>query len=421
MKISGAKNSALAIMAGTILCSDDCRLRNLPNLADITRMSQILSAIGVKIKQNGDIFDFDTRDIGQSQAPYELVSQLRASFFVIGPLLARLGTTHVPLPGGCAIGARPVDLHVRGLQAMGADVIIDHGVVQASVKGSRNRLTGAKIYLDYPSVGATETIMMAATLADGETIIENAAQEPEIIDLANFCCSMGANIVGAGTNTIVINGVERLHSTDYPILPDRIEAGTFLVAAAITQSEISLCPVVPAHLASAIAKLKEIGPKVVIEGPDRVRLIPAALRGTDIETLPYPGFPTDMQAQFMALLAVSEGNSMVTETVFENRLQHVAELQRMGANIRVKGNIAVIQGVPFLSGAPVMSTDLRASASLVLAGLAAEGKTIIQGLNHLDRGYDDIEGKLRKLGANLRRINVPSESLSNSASLIELS
>ncbi len=405
-------------MAGTLLCSDDCRLRNLPNLADITRMSQILSAIGVKLELNGDVLDIDARNIGQSQAPYELVSQLRASFFVIGPLLARLGTTRVPLPGGCAIGARPVDLHVRGLQAMGADVIIEHGVVQASVKGKSNRLKGAKIYLDYPSVGATETIMMAATLAEGETIIENAAQEPEIIDLANFCNSMGAKIIGAGTNTIVINGVERLHSTDYPILPDRIEAGTFLVAGAITQSEISLFPVIPDHLASAIAKLQEIGPKVVIEDKERIRIIPAPLRGTDIETLPYPGFPTDMQAQFMALLAVSQGNSMVTETVFENRLQHVAELQRMGANIRVKGNVAVIQGVPFLSGAPVMSTDLRASAALVLAGLAAEGKTIIQGLKHLDRGYDDIEGKLRKLGANLRRVNVPTESLSNSASLV---
>ena len=418
VRISGAKNSALAIMAGTILCSDDCRLRNLPNLADITRMSQILSAIGVKIEQNGDILDFDPRNIGQSQAPYELVSQLRASFFVIGPLLARLGTTRVPLPGGCAIGARPVDLHVRGLQAMGADVIIEHGVVQASVKGNRKRLTGAKIYLDYPSVGATETIMMAATLADGETIIENAAQEPEIIDLANFCCSMGAKIMGAGTNTIVINGVERLHSTDYPILPDRVEAATFLVAGAITHSEISLFPVIPAHLASAIAKLREIGPKVIIDAPDRIRLIPASLKATDIETLPYPGFPTDMQAQFMALLAMSEGSSMVTETVFENRLQHVAELQRMGANIRVKGNVAVVQGVPFLSGAPVMSTDLRASAALVVAGLAAEGKTTIQGLKHLDRGYDDIEGKLRKLGANLRRVNAPSELLSNPASLV---
>ncbi|BFM40907.1 UDP-N-acetylglucosamine 1-carboxyvinyltransferase [Synechocystis sp. LKSZ1] len=404
VRISGAKNSALAIMAGTLLCADDCRLRNLPALADIDRMGQILAAIGVKLKREGDVLDIDARNIGQSQAPYELVSQLRASFFVIGPLLARLGTTQVPLPGGCAIGARPVDLHVRGLQAMGADVRIEHGVVHANVKGRSQRLSGARIYLDYPSVGATETIMMAATLAEGETIIENAAQEPEIIDLANFCRSMGAQIQGDGTNTIVIQGVERLHTTDFPIIPDRIEAGTFLCAGAITHSEISLYPVVPDHLASAIAKLREIGPEVVIEGPDRVRLVPAELRATDIETLPYPGFPTDMQAQFMALLAVSEGNSLVTETVFENRLQHVAELQRMGANIKVKGNTAVVQGVPFLSGAPVMSTDLRASAALVIAGLAAEGTTVIQGLKHLDRGYEDIVSKLKGLGANLRRI-----------------
>ena len=394
-------------MAGTILCSDDCRLQNLPGLADIDRMCQILSAIGVKLKRNGDVLDIDARDVGHSQAPYELVSQLRASFFVIGPLLARLGHTEVPLPGGCAIGARPVDLHVRGLQAMGADVRIERGVVHASVKGNRRRLTGAKIYLDYPSVGATETIMMAATLAEGETMIENAAQEPEIVDLANFCRSMGAKIQGDGTNTILIDGGERLQTTDFPIIPDRIEAGTFLCAGAITHSEISLYPVVPEHLASAIAKLREIGPKVVVEDRDRVRILPSSLKATNIETLPYPGFPTDMQAQFMALLAVSEGNSLVTETVFENRLQHVAELQRMGANIRVKGNTAIIQGVSFLSGAPVMSTDLRASAALVIAGLAAEGTTVIQGLKHMDRGYEDIEGKLRKLGANLRRINSP--------------
>ncbi|MGL5035342.1 MAG: UDP-N-acetylglucosamine 1-carboxyvinyltransferase [Microcystaceae cyanobacterium] len=405
VRISGAKNSALAIMAGTLLCADECRLRNLPGLSDIGRMSQILASIGVKLQRDGDVLDIDGRDVRNAQAPYELVSQLRASFFVIGPLLARFGHTEVPLPGGCAIGARPVELHVRGLQSMGAEVRIEAGVVHASVKGHRTRLTGAKIYLDYPSVGATETIMMAATLAEGETIIENAAQEPEIVDLADFCRSMGAQIRGDGTNTIVINGVERLHSTDFPIIPDRIEAGTFLCAAAITHSEISLYPVVPAHLASAIAKLKEMGPKVVVEGSDRVRLIPAPLRGADIETLPYPGFPTDMQAQFMAVLAVSEGNSVVTETVFENRLQHVAELQRMGANIKLKGNIAIIQGAPFLSGAPVMSTDLRASAALVIAGLAAEGTTIVQGLQHLDRGYEDIEGKLRKLGANLRRVD----------------
>ncbi|YAI82951.1 MAG: UDP-N-acetylglucosamine 1-carboxyvinyltransferase [cyanobacterium endosymbiont of Rhopalodia sterrenbergii] len=407
--ISGAKNSALALMAGSLLCSEDCRLRNLPSLVDVNRMTQVLAALGVKLCRNGDILDINARSIGKSQAPYELVSQLRASFFVIGPLLARLGMTRVPLPGGCAIGARPVDLHVRGLQAMGADVRIEHGEVHACVKGSRNRLTGAKIYLDYPSVGATETIMMAATLADGETIIENAAQEPEIIDLASFCCSMGAKIQGAGTNKIIISGVKRLHSTDYCVVPDRIEAGTFLVAGAITQSEISLFPVIPEHIASAIAKLRAIGPQVIIEEPNRLRLIPAPLRATDIETLPFPGFPTDMQAQFMALLTLSEGNSVISETVFENRLRHVAEFQRMGADIRVKGNIALVRGVPFLSGAPVMATDLRASAALVLLGLAAQGKTLIQGLHHLDRGYDNLEGKLRKLGANLRRINPASE------------
>ncbi|MGK7884789.1 MAG: UDP-N-acetylglucosamine 1-carboxyvinyltransferase [Crocosphaera sp.] len=405
VKISGAKNSALVLMAGAILCSEDCRLRNLPSLVDIERMTQILAAIGVKLHRDGDVIDINAQDIGQDQAPYELVSQLRASFFVIGPLLARLGMTRVPLPGGCAIGARPVDLHVRGLQSMGADVRIEHGVVHACVKGSRKRLQGAKIYLDYPSVGATETIMMAATLAEGETIIENAAQEPEIMDLANFCRSMGAIIKGAGTNKIVVSGVERLHSTDYCVIPDRIEAGTLLIAGAITQSEISLSPVFPEHLASVIAKLREMGPQVMIEGSDRLRLIPAPLRATDIKTLPFPGFPTDMQAQFMALLTLSEGSSMVTETVFENRLRHVAELQRMGADIRVKGNIALVNGVPFLSGAPVMATDLRASAALVLAGLAAQGKTIVQGLHHLDRGYDNLEGKLRKLGANIRRVH----------------
>ncbi|MDJ0597682.1 MAG: UDP-N-acetylglucosamine 1-carboxyvinyltransferase [Crocosphaera sp.] len=407
--ISGAKNSALVLMAGAILCSEDCRLRNLPDLVDIERMTQILAAIGVKLNRNGDVIDINAQDIGQDQAPYELVSQLRASFFVIGPLLARLGMTRVPLPGGCAIGARPVDLHVRGLQAMGADVRIEHGVVHACVRGNRKRLQGAKIYLDYPSVGATETIMMAATLAEGETIIENAAQEPEIMDLANFCRSMGARIKGAGTNKIVVSGVERLHSTEYCVIPDRIEAGTLLIAGAITQSEISVAPIVPEHLASVIAKLREVGPQVIIEGSDRLRIVPAPLRATDIKTLPFPGFPTDMQAQFMALLTLSEGSSMVAETVFENRLRHVAELQRMGADIRVKGNIALVKGVPFLSGAPVMATDLRASAALVLAGLAAQGKTIVQGLHHLDRGYDNLEGKLRKLGANIRRINVVDE------------
>jgi UDP-N-acetylglucosamine 1-carboxyvinyltransferase len=411
VKITGAKNSALALMAGALLCPEDSRLRNVPLLADIQRMTQILEALGVKLTRNGDILDINASNIGQSQAPYELVSQLRASFFVVGPLLARLGEAKVPLPGGCAIGARPVDLHVKGLQAMGADVRIEHGVVLAAVKGHERRLKGAKIYLDYPSVGATETIMMAATLAEGVTIIENAAQEPEVEDLASYCRAMGAIIKGAGSNTIVITGVKRLHCADYRVVPDRIEAGTFLVAGAITQSEISVIDIVPDHLASVIAKLQAIGPKVIQDAPDRLRVIPAPLKASDIETLPYPGFPTDMQAQLMALLTLSEGSSVVSETVFENRLGHVAELQRMGADIRLKGSIAVVQGVAFLSGAPVMATDLRASAALVLAGLAAEGKTIVQGLHHLDRGYDNIEGKLRQLGAHIHRVQSPAEAI----------
>uniref|UniRef100_UPI0025B2C1E9 UDP-N-acetylglucosamine 1-carboxyvinyltransferase n=1 Tax=Trichocoleus desertorum TaxID=1481672 RepID=UPI0025B2C1E9 len=403
--ISGAKNSALVVMAGALLCPQDCRLRNVPSLADVSRMGEILASLGVKLTRQGDVLNINASYIGQSTAPYELVSQLRASFFVIGPVLARLGVARVPLPGGCAIGARPVDLHVRGLQAMGADVHIEHGTVNAYVKGPSRRLKGAKIYLDYPSVGATETLMMAATLADGETILENAAQEPEVIDLANFCRAMGAKIQGAGTKTIVISGVPSLHSADYAIIPDRVEAATFLVAGAITQSEISLSPVIPDHLTAAIAKLRAIGALITPDSPNCLRISPGhGLTATDIETLPYPGFPTDMQAQFMALLTVSEGDSIVTETVFENRLRHVAELNRMGADIRVKGNHAVIRGVPTLSGAPVVATDLRASAALVVAALAAEGKTTIQGLHHLDRGYENLDTKLQKLGVKLQRL-----------------
>ena len=401
-------------MAGSILCAGNCKLRNVPNLVDIKRMGQILKSLGVKLKQDGDVLEIDAREINPTETPYDVVSQLRASFFVIGPLLTRLGIARVPLPGGCAIGARPVDLHVRGLQAMGANVSIEDGIVHASLVGNKRRLQGTTIYLDYPSVGATETILMAATLAEGETKIGNAAQEPEIVDLANFCNQMGAKISGAGTNTITIQGVTELHSVDYNVIPDRIEAGTFLVAGAITQSEITLTSVIPEHLAPVIAKLNEIGCQVVVEdGEDRLfggnikskrlRIIPGELHGTDIETLPYPGFPTDMQAQFTALLSISKGNSVISETVFENRLRHVAELQRMGTNIRVKGNHAIVQGVPFISGAPVMATDLRASAALVLAGLAAVGKTTVHGLHHLDRGYENLEDKFRSLGARLER------------------
>jgi UDP-N-acetylglucosamine 1-carboxyvinyltransferase len=410
VKISGAKNSALVVMAGALLCSSECRLRNIPGLVDVDKMCQIIEALGVKIRRDGEILDFDTTGFNCHTPPFELVSKLRAAFFAIGPILARLGVAKVPMPGGCSIGARPIELHVKGLQAMGAHVEIEHGIVNAYVTGASKRLKGAKIYLDYPSVGATETLMMAATLADGETIIENAAKEPEVVDLANFCISIGAKISGAGTDRIVISGVDKLHATDYSIIPDRVEAATFLVAGAITNSQIDLYPVVPDHLAAAIAKLEQIGARVAIEGTDRVRVLPTGkLKGTDIETLPYPAFPTDMQAQFMALVAVAEGSSVITETVFENRLQHVAELKRMGANIKIKGNHAFVEGVANLSGATVTATDLRASAALVIAGLAAHGKTVLQGLHHLDRGYDNLEAKMRNLGAKIERVRVNAD------------
>lgn len=412
VRISGAKNAALVIMAGALLCSGDCRIRNVPLLADVERMSQVLSALGIILKRHGDtgeILDINASEILTSKAPYELVTQLRASFFAIGPILARLGIAQMPLPGGCAIGARPVDLHVRGLQAMGAEVQIEHGICNAYVPGRNGRLQGAKIYLDSPSVGATETLMMAATLADGETIIENAAREPEVVDLANFCNAMGSQIHGAGTSTITIVGVSQLHSIDYTIIPDRIETGTFLVAGAITRSEFTLSPVAPDHLFPVIAKMREMGITIIEEAPDCLRILRAEkLKAIDIETLPHPGFPTDMQAPFMALLALAEGDSLINESVFENRLRHASELNRLGADIRVKGNTAFVRGVPILSGAPVIGTDLRASAALVLAGLAAEGQTTIQGLHHLDRGYDRFDLKLQQLGAKIFRVAAPS-------------
>ncbi len=400
LPVSGAKNSALAIMAGALLASEPCLIHNVPHLADIATLSQLLQALGVSVIRSGTTLTIDPTTISSHRAPYEMVSQLRASFFILGPLLARLGMAHVPQPGGCAIGARPVTLHVKGLNALGADVTIEHGVIEARA----NKLLGAPIYLDYPSVGATETIMMAATLAQGETVISNAAQEPEVVDLAQFCRSLGAEIYGAGTNQIVIHGKKRLHGTEYSVIPDRVEAVTLLVAGAITNSVLTVGPLVPEHLGAPLAKLRDIGYSLDLVAPDVIQISPAGLRtGVDIETLPFPGFPTDMQAQFTALLCLAEGNSVITETVFENRLGHVAELQRMGADIRTRNNIAIIHGVSHLSGAPVQSTDLRASAALILAGLAAHGCTEVRGLQHLDRGYEDLEGKLKKVGAAIQR------------------
>ncbi len=411
VRVSGSKNSALALMAGALLSPEACRICNVPRLVDIRRMAEILRSVGVTVSHHGSILEIHAADLAAQQAPYELVSQLRASFFITGPMLARLGVAQVPLPGGCAIGARPVDLHVRGLQAMGATVQIEHGIVKAQTR----QLKGARIYLDYPSVGATETLMMAAVLADGETMIENAAQEPEVVDLADFCRSMGAQIQGDGTNRILIEGVRRLHGTDYSVIPDRIEASTFLLAGAITGSRLRVGPVISDHLSPVIAKLRAMGIQVWAAGSDGLEVAPAQLesgwlcRGTDIETLPHPGFPTDVQAPIMSLVSLAEGDSVIEETVFENRMHHVPELCRMGADIRIKNRVAIIRGVPSLSGAPVLATDLRAGAALVLAGLAAQGTTTIRGLRHIDRGYEHLDEKLRGIGAQIERAILPIE------------
>jgi UDP-N-acetylglucosamine 1-carboxyvinyltransferase len=407
LRVSGAKNSALVLMAACLLTRDTLRLRNVPPLTDITAMGEILAALGVRVTRSGDTIDLDGESITRAAPPYELVNSLRASFFCIGPLLARMGTAQVPLPGGCQIGSRPVVEHVKGLKALGAQVTIEHGVVTASVPGRGHRLTGGHIHLDCPSVGATETLMMAAALADGETVIDNAALEPEVIDLAGLLTAMGARVQGAGTPTITIAGVQELHAADYAVIPDRIEAGTFLLAAAITRSSLTVGPVIPEHLGAVLTKLEEAGCQLRQDGTD-LHISAAEIRALDLRTMPFPGFPTDLQAPFMSLLATANGTSLVVENIFENRLQHVAELQRMGASIRMQGNTACIEGVARLSGAPVHGTDLRASAAMVLAGLAAEGVTTVRGLEFLDRGYAHLEDKLNAVGARIRRLGDPA-------------
>ncbi len=405
--ISGAKNSALVLMAGSILCSGSCRISNMPALADVKTMTKLLVALGLTVTRQDDVMEIDATQLNTAEAPAELVSKMRASFFIVGALLGRMGVARVPLPGGCSIGDRPVDIHVKGLQALGADVDVEDGVLVARVKGGRQRLQGGHVKLSFPSVGATENVLMAATLAEGETIIDNAAREPEIVDLANFCIAMGAKITGAGNERIVIQGVEKLHDCDYRVIPDRIEAASFLLAGAITRSAITVAAVCPEHLAPVIAKLAEAGITIVADGPDRLQVVPAPTwQGVDIETLPHPGFPTDVQSPFMSLLTLAQGQSVITEKLFENRLQHVDELKRMGADIQLQGSTAIVNGVARLTGAAVMATDLRASAALVIAGLAADGETVISGLHHMDRGYSDLEGKMRGLGAKLERTMV---------------
>jgi UDP-N-acetylglucosamine 1-carboxyvinyltransferase len=405
VRISGAKNSALPILASTILGGGECVITNLPRVVDVLTMGKLLGILGAKVSHEGNRAVIQVNAIESTEAPYDLVKTMRASVLVLGPLVARWGEAKVSLPGGCAIGSRPVNLHLAGLAKLGADISIEHGYITARAK----RLRGARIYCDTPTVTGTENLMMAATLAEGVTTLENAAKEPEIVDLAEFLVKRGARIRGAGTDEIVIEGVRELHGGDHDVIPDRIEAGTYLAAAAVTQGDVIATHCRPGHLEAVLMKLREAGADVQ-EGNDHVRLtMPGTLRGTDIRTLPFPGFPTDMQAQMVALLSLAEGTSVVTETVFESRFMHVEELRRMGANIRVEGNRLVVTGRKQLTGAPVMASDLRASAGLIVAGLAAEGVTHVQRVYHLDRGYERIEEKLGALGAEVQRQKSPTK------------
>ncbi len=401
IKVNGAKNSVLALLPAVLLTEEPCMIDEVPALKDVGVMAELLTVLGAKVDRSEESIKIDASNLTSHEAPYELVQQMRASFYVMGPLLARFGVARVSQPGGCAIGARPIDLHLKGFTALGAEVELGHGYVEAKIEG---RLKGAEIYLDYPSVGATANIMMAATLAEGLTTLENAAEEPEIIDLANFLNKMGASIKGAGTDTIRISGVEKLAGATHEVIPDRIETGTYMVAAAITGGDLMIENVVTSHLKPIIAKLRECN-VAVEEYDDAIRVTGKAdFSSVDVTTLPYPGFPTDMQAQFMALMAFSEGTSVINETVFENRFMHVAELNRMGANIKIEGHSAVIQGTKKLQGAQVKATDLRAGAALILAGLVSEGITEVSEIRHIDRGYVRIEEKLRAVGANIKRV-----------------
>ncbi|MCF6465057.1 UDP-N-acetylglucosamine 1-carboxyvinyltransferase [Clostridium sp. Cult2] len=401
VRISGAKNSALPILAASLLGTEDIILEDVPRLKDVDVISEVLSSLGAKVDfLDEGIIKINSKDINNYETPYELMSKMRASFLVMGPLLTRLGKTKTSLPGGCAIGTRPIDLHLKGFRALGAEIDVDHGNIGAYA----DRLIGDRIYLDFPSVGATENIMMAAVMAEGETIIDNAAMEPEIVDLANFLNKLGGDVKGAGTSSIRIKGVKELGGATHSIIPDRIEAGTFMVAAAITKGDIIVENVITSHIKPVIAKLREAGCQIYENG-DKVRVIGAdEIKAVDIKTLPYPGFPTDMQAQFMALMSVCKGTSVVIETVFENRFMHVDELKRMGADIKIDGRSAIIQGVDHLMSAPVKATDLRAGAALVLAGLVSDGVTKIENIYHIDRGYDNIEEKITKLGGKIYRV-----------------
>ncbi len=405
VKTSGAKNAVLPIIAASILGTTPSHLDEVPMLEDVHTISEVLKCLGLAVECSPEknVLDIDSTEITSYEAPYELVRTMRASFLVMGPLLARIGKARISMPGGCAIGARPIDIHLKGFEALGVKIEQGHGYIEASAPEG---LKGTSIYFDFPSVGATENIMMAASLAEGTTILENAAEEPEIVDLANYLNKMGAKIRGAGTDTIRIEGVDKLHGADYTIIPDRIEAGTYMIAAAMTGGDVIVENVLPEHQKPLIAKLREAG-AVVEEDIDKVRVIGKnPLKAVSIKTLPYPGFPTDMQAQMMAMMVIAEGRSKVTETVFENRFMHVVELNRMGAQISTEGRSAVIDGPCKLTGCDVRATDLRAGAAMILAGLVAEGTTRIGDLHHIDRGYENIVAKLKNLGADIERIDV---------------
>ena len=402
IRVSGAKNAALPILCAGLLTAEPLRIGNVPHLKDVTTTLSLLGQMGVDVSV-GDKLGVELRaaNVNHLEAPYEMVKTMRASILVLGPMVARFGRARVSLPGGCAIGMRPVNLHIKGLQAMGAEIDIDHGYVVAKA----NRLKGARIFMDLVTVTGTENLMMAAALADGTSVLENAAREPEVVDLANCLIAMGAQIEGAGTDVITVHGVEKLHGADYRVMPDRIEAGTYLVAAAATGGRIKLRDMRPDILDAVLEKLREAG-AMIETGEDWISLeMPGPLKSVSVRTAPYPAFPTDMQAQFMAMNVVADGTATMTETIFENRFMHVQELRRMGADIEVEGNTAVVRGVKELQGATVMATDLRASASLIIAGLIAQGETVVDRIYHVDRGYECIEEKLSQLGARIRRAN----------------
>ena len=402
VEISGAKNSALVLLASSLLTNERIILENVPRLTDIEKMGNILKSLGIKLVHKNNRLEIDPKNISIKDLPYELVNGLRASFFCIGALLSKYGEAKVPLPGGCNIGSRPIDEHINGLQALGAEIIIEEGIVKARIKDETNKLHGTHIKLKCPSVGATETLIMAASLADGRTTIENAAREPEIQDLCQMLNKMGAKIYDSGKEKIIIDGVNELCGCSHKVIPDRIEAGTFLIAAAATSSSITISPVIPNHLEAVTNKLQESGSKITIKG-NSITINCNKIKGVDIETAPFPGFPTDLQAPFTTLMAIANGESKITETIFENRMNHVHLLNKMGANIKLNKNIAYIKGVKKFKGMDLVGSDLRSSAALIIAGIIAEGTSTISGLEHLDRGYENFESKLKILGIKITR------------------